>query len=203
MLYQRGHLARPLDAVLGSASRLSSLRVLAHAKEPLSGREVARRAGINHQAAALALKDLERAGVARRRAVPGSIQWVLDQEHFLVDEALVYLFGAEARHADEVVAAVKGALDRRADWVFVTGEAAKGRLALGAPLDLIVVCPVGRRRALNEALRALTAELRDRFGLEPNVATLTKAEAASRIEMLDAWQLLPTEGPPSVFSGRF
>ncbi len=203
MIYQRGHLARPLDAILGNASRLACLRALARAKGPLSGRQVARLGGINHQAAALALRDLETAGVAVRRPAARSIQWELDREHFLVDKALGALFEAEVRHADAIVAAIKDGLARKASGVVVVGAAACGKLHAGAPLELVVLCEVGRRRALNDALRALAADLRGRFGLELRVATLARAQAPSRLDLLDGWQLLPTEGPPRVFSAGF
>ncbi|HEX4048447.1 MAG TPA: hypothetical protein VH309_11460 [Elusimicrobiota bacterium] len=201
MIYQRGHLARPLDAIFGSASRLAALRALAGARESMSGRQVARRAGINHQAAALALKDLEKAGVVQRREASRAILWRLDRRRFLVDEALLSLFEAEVRHADEIAGAIKNGLDRKADAVILVGDAAKGALAPGAPLELWVLCEAGRRRALNEALRPLARRLEERFALVLAVSVLTKKEALSRLELLDGWQLLPTEGRPSVFTG--
>lgn len=201
MIYQRGHLARPLDAIFGSASRLASLRALFGARESLSGRQVARRAGINHQAAALALKDLEKAGVVQRREAPRAILWRLDRRRFLIEEALLPLFEAEVRHADEISGAIKAGLDRKADSVILVGDAAKGALKPGAPLELRVLCEPGRRRALSEALRTLARELEERFALALAASVLTKKEARSRLELLDGWQLLPTEGRPTPFTG--
>lgn len=200
MIYQRGHLARPLDAVLGRASRLAALRALHAAPEGLSGRQVARRAGINHQAAALALQALEKAGLAQRRVGSRSIQWRLDRRRFLIDEMLLGLFEGEVRHAEEIVAAIKGHLDCKADAVVIVGSAAKGRLAVGAPLELVVLCEPSRRRALPQAVRDLARDLDERFALALKVETLSRREASSRIELLDGWQLLPTEGRPSVFT---
>ena len=202
MIYQRGYLARPLDAAFANASRLAALRALFAAPEGLSGRQVALRAGINHQAAALALKALEAVGLVRKRAASRSIQWNLDKRRILIGEMLVPLFEGEARYADEIAGAIKARLDRRADVVVIVGAAAKGRLAPGAPLELAVLCELGRRRALNDELRALAQELDERFGVILSVETLTKREATLRLELLDGWQLLPTEGRPSVFSAR-
>jgi predicted nucleotidyltransferase len=200
MIYLKGHLARPLDAVLGSASRLSAARALFAAPEGLSGRQVAVRAGINHQAAAQALKALEAAGVAVRRENSRSTQWKLDRRRFLVDEMLLSLFEGEVRHANEVVGAIKSRLDRAADAVVIVGDAAQGRLAVGSPLELLVLCELGRRRALNEALRILVQDLDSRFDLVLAISVLTRKEALSRLDLLDGWQLLPTEGRPSVFT---
>lgn len=200
MIYLRGHLARPLDAVLGHASRLAALRALHAAPEGLSGRQVAQRAGINHQAAALALRALEDAGLTQRREAPRSIQWRLDRRRFLIDEMLLSLFEGEARHAAEIAAEIKGHLDRKADAVVIVGDAAKGRLTVGAALELVVLCEPSRRRALTEAVRTLARALDERFALSLKVETLSRREASARIDLLDGWQLLPTEGRPSVFT---
>ena len=199
MIYLKGHLARPLDAVLGSGSRLSAARALFASPEGLSGRQVALRAGINHQAAAQALKALEAAGIVVKREHSRSTQWKLDRRRFLIDEMLLSLFEGEARHADEIVGAIKSRLDRAADAVVIVGAAAQGRLSVGKPLELVVLREVGRRRALNETLRALIHDLDERFGLAIELSILTKREALSRLDILDGWQLLPTEGRPSVF----
>lgn len=200
MIYQRGYLARPLDVVLGHASRLAALRVLVGAPEGLSGRAVASRASINHQAAALALRALEDAGLAVKREYGNALLWKLDRRRYLADEMLIALFEGETRHAQEVVTAIKGALDGKADAVVIVGAAAKGKLTLGAPLELILLCEPSRRRALSEATRALALELHERFFLVLKADVLSRRDAPRRIDILDGWQLLPTEGRPHVFT---
>ena len=199
MIYLKGHLARPLDAVLGNASRLGAARALFASPEGLSGRQVAVRAGINHQAAALALKALESAGVVVKRENSRSTLWKLDRRRFLIDEMLLSLFEGEARFAGEISGAIKSHLDRKADAVIIVGSAAQGRLAVGAPIELTVLCETGRRRALNEALRTLIQELDETFGLGLTITVLTKKEASMMLDIWDGWQLLPTECRPSVF----
>ncbi|MFI5348254.1 MAG: hypothetical protein ACHQ2Z_01815 [Elusimicrobiota bacterium] len=197
MIYLKGHLARPLDAVFGNASRLRAARALFAAPEGLSGRQVAQRAGINHQAAALALRALEAAGVAYKRENSRSTQWKLDRRRFLVDQMLLSLFEGEARYADEISGAIKSHLDRKSDAVIIVGAAAQGRLEAGASLELAVICETGRRRALNEGLRTLIQELDETCGLKLTVTVLTKREASVNLDIWDGWQLLPTEGRPS------
>jgi DNA-binding transcriptional ArsR family regulator len=200
MIYQRGHLSRPLDVVLGHGSRLASLRAVFSAPEGLTGRQVALRAGINHQAAALALRALEKAGIVQRRELPRSIVWRLDRRRYLVDEMLLALFEGEVRHVNDLVASIKEHLDRKADAVIIVGDAAKGRLQAGKPLELILLCESSRRRALSEAVRDLAHDLDERFAIPLKVETIGRKEAPTRIEIIDGWQLLPTEGRPSVFT---
>jgi predicted nucleotidyltransferase len=143
---------------------------------------------------------LESAGIVVKRENSRSTQWKLDRRRFLIDEMLLALFDGEARHAGEIVAAIKSRLERAADAVVIVGEAARGRLTAGAPLELVVLCETGKRRALNEKLRLLVQELDERFGLALGVSIMAKREAPSRLDIQDGWQLLPTEGRPSALT---
>lgn len=202
MIYQRGFLARPLDAVLGHASRLAALRVLVAHPEGFSGRRIAEHAGINHQAAHNALEALEKAGLVSRRQSGRSSLWTLRTERYLVDEMLRRLFEEEQRHAQEIVTEIKTRLDRKADAVIIVGAASKGRLALGQALELICLCETGKRNTLLMAVRGLQKELEDRFALSLKCEMLSKREAQLRVEIIDGWQLLPTEGRPWIFSAE-
>lgn len=202
MIYQRGYLARPLDEALAHASRLSTLRVLYGAPEGLSGRQIAVRAGINHQSAANALAALERIGLVEKRAYDRSTLWRLDRRKYLFTEALQGLFEGEKHHAEEAAGRVRARLHGVAEYAFIVGAAAKGRLQPGQPLELLALCEPGRRRALNEALHALEKELSSEFGVPLKASVMSKREAPVRMEILDAWQLLPREGRPTLFSAE-
>lgn len=202
MIYQRGHLARPLDAALSNASRLAVLRVLAGAGElGRSGRATARLAGINHQSAASALDALHALGLVARYSSGRSVMWRLDRRRWLVRTALLPLLEKEAEHADAVAATVKGALDGRCRAVLVVGAAAAGKLAPGKPLQLLVVEKGGRRGAA-EALRALKAALDEEWALELDARIVSAAEAMKAAALDDAWRLLPDEGRGFVSAGR-
>ena len=200
MIYLKGHLARPLDAILSAPSRLSVLRELARARSPLSGRALARLAGINHQGAAVALADLAELGLVERRPVGRSSQWRLDRRRWLLTELILPLLESEAKHADGVAHAVKKGLRGKAAAVFLAGVAAKGRLEPGQALEIIAVEGAGGRRALGEAVRSLTAELSELWSLSLEVRVLTRREALRAVNVEDLWELAPTEGPPSYFA---
>jgi len=197
MIYLRGHLARPLDAALSNGSRVAVLRVLHDDDGDRGGREIARLAGINHQAAAQALAALEKLGVVRRQEGGTKDVWRLERRRH-VGEALLALFRAEKRHAQEIAAAIKTRLKGKAETVVVVGDAAKGKLAAGRPLDLVAVCETGRRRPLLEAARILESDLQERYGLALSLSVMTRREAAASFDVsVDGWQLLPAEGRPS------
>ena len=201
MIYLKGHLARPLDAVLSAPSRLAVLRELAQARAPLSGRAVARLARINHQGAAVALAGLERLGLVERRPAGRSDQWRLDRRRWLVVEVLAPMFEREAEHAAGVANLIKEELRAKAAAVLLAGAAAKGRLEPGKTLELVVVEGSRGRRAIGEAARSLAALLKERWALNLEVRVLSRREGLRAVAVEDLWELLPVEGPPSYFVG--
>ena len=200
MIYLKGHLARPLDAVLTAPSRLAVLRALFRAKSPLSGRALARLAGINHQGAAVALAGLAGLGLVERRPAGRSHQWRLDRGGGLVRELLLPLRAREAEHAGAVVDAIRKGLRGKAAAVFVAGAAAKGRLEPGRAVELVVVEGALGRRPLSEALRDLAARLREQWSLPLEARVLARRDAARAAALEDLWELIPVEGPPSYFA---
>lgn len=200
MIYQKGHLARPLDAVLSAPSRVAVLRAMVRAKTPLSGRALARMAGINHQGAAVALAALAKLGLVERRPAGRSDQWRLDRGRWLMTELLLPLFEREAEHADAVAGSVKKVLRGKAAAVLLGGAGAKGRLEPGRALELIVVEGAMGRRPLSEAVRGLEALLMERWTLKLEVRVLARREALRAVAVEDLWELLPVEGPPSYFA---
>lgn len=200
MIYLKGHLARPLDAVLSAPSRVAVLRAMVRAKSPLSGRALARGAGINHQGAAMALAGLARLGLVERRPAGRSDQWRLDRRRWLMTELILPLFEREAEHADAVGGAIKKALRGKAAAVLLGGSAARGRLEPGRPLELVVIEGAMGRRTLSEALRGLSGVLQERWSLGLEVRVLARREALRAVAVEDLWELLPVEGPPSYFA---
>lgn len=199
MIYLKGHLSRPLDAVFSAPSRLAVLRALFRARTPLSGRAISRLAGINHQGASVALTALAELGLVERRPAGRSDQWRLDRNRWLMSELLLPLLEREAEHADAVAAAIKKGLRGKASAVLIGGAAAKGRLEAGKPLELVVVEGAGGRRPLSESLRDLGGRLKEQWALTLDTRVLSKREAARAAALEDLWELLPIEGPPSFY----
>lgn len=63
----------------------------------MSGREMARAAGISHVNCSRSLQELSQHGLVKMRKVGRSILYSLNKEHFLVDEILLPLFLKEKR----------------------------------------------------------------------------------------------------------
>src|SRR5471032_966633 len=97
------HLRRPLRSLFSASSHIAILHALQDSREGMSGRGVARQAGINHQVCAVALRNLERMGALDRRG-SGKTQLIrLNFRNYLVKEMILPLFRKER----ELFAAVR------------------------------------------------------------------------------------------------
>ena len=196
MLYLKGHLARPLDAVLTNATRLAVLRQLAKAKGPMSGRRLAKFGGVNHQAAADALETLRELGLVKSAPSGRAVAWALDKRRWLVSELLLPFLEKEAEHADAVAAAIKKAFSGLESSVALSGKAAASRLEPGDELEIVVVAADARKAPAAEAAASeLRAVLTERWGLRPRIRVLSRKTASRERNWDLLWQLLPSEGP--------
>jgi hypothetical protein len=76
-------------------SQLPILRALQDSQEGMSGRAIAREAGINHQACAQALRHLESLGLVRRLGTGRTQLMRLNFSHHLVKELILPLLQKE------------------------------------------------------------------------------------------------------------
>lgn len=94
----RAAFPRPLDWIFSAPSHIAVLRALWGSKDGLSARAAARAGGVNHQAAAVALRRLRALGVVRRLGSGGVQLLCLDMKHPL-GPALRSLLRSEQRAA--------------------------------------------------------------------------------------------------------
>ena len=97
MKRRKNIISRPLDIIFSVPSHVSVLRALRIVKEGLSGREVARRARINHQTAADALTRLESRGIVIRLGAGNNQLFTLNRENDLVRRVILPMFEAEQK----------------------------------------------------------------------------------------------------------
>ena len=128
-----------LNAVLGRKSTLEVLRCLAREPEEMSGREIARRAGISHLAAHKALSELAAEGLVEKRDAPPAYQFRLNRRHWVVAELLAPMLEKEASWPDRLRDIVTRNLPKTASSVILYGSAAKNRLTAESDIDVLVL----------------------------------------------------------------
>lgn len=170
---------RPLNAIFGAPSHIAILRALSTTTAGLSGRAVARAAGIAQQAAMDGLARLEAAGVVKRTAVGQTYSFRLNGRHRLVKEVVVPALEGEARFREGVREAIRRRVPRQVATVAVYGSVARREDTCESDLDLLVV--VRNRRdtqAVQSWLGEIFAGLGDEFGVRLSPVVVGAAELA-------------------------
>jgi predicted nucleotidyltransferase len=146
----------------------------------MSGRAVARQAGINHQACAVALRRLEGLGLVIR-AGSGHTQLVrLNFEHYLLKSLMLPLLRKERQLLADVRREIAKTFKDKALAVTLFGSVARGQDVEGSDLDLIILTEsADKKRMIAQAAR-YSAEFKQRFGLRLSPIVMTPAEASAK-----------------------
>ncbi|MBI4493641.1 MAG: nucleotidyltransferase domain-containing protein [Chloroflexi bacterium] len=170
----------PLTELFGTAARVDILRILSQTEQPLSGRQVAQRAGLAPAAALATLRGLHELGVLgllRRGRAHG--YW-LDRWHALVRTVVLPAFAAEAALRQRALEACLAHLHGyRAAVLF--GSVAHGREKWRSDIDLLfVVDDEGGRACLERQLDDIALEVLRDYGnaLSPVVVTAEELRSA-------------------------
>lgn len=180
-------LSAPFDGILSTSTKVRVLRVLSPLRRGISGREVARRAGVS-RAVMGALEELVDLGVVTRHEATGQHLYALNRGNYLTP-TLLELFQSEERRVEAIYADVREALQGGeaapgAGGVLaaaVFGSAARGEAGPGSDFDLLVV--TASRNDVDpayEALPDLAERLRERFGLRLSPVVLPVDQVRSR-----------------------
>lgn len=178
-------LDRPLDWVFSAPSHVAILRALMDSGEGMSGRAIARKAGINHQACARALRKLESMGALRRRG-SGRTQLIhLNFEHALVAGALLPLLRKERRIAANLRAEITERFAGIALSATLFGSVARGEAELGSDVDLLVTAKASEKEKVAEEARRFAERFIRRYGFRLSPIVLTPEEVRRRIRTAD------------------
>ncbi len=178
----RGYAFRqPLDQVFVAASHIGVCRALLDSAEGMSGRQVARLAGINHQTCAVALGRLEEVGVVGRQGSGRTQLFRLNRENLLVQDLLIPLLQKEREVFPRILRRVAALLVGRCRRALVFGSVARGEERPDSDLDLLLMAEGSRelaatRRGGDEVHAALLKE----WGLRVNPIVLTPQAVEAR-----------------------
>lgn len=202
-----GPVREPISYALGTQGRVGTLRVLSLIREPITQREVARRARLQHRTVQLALDDLVALGIVSRIQGGRDFLVSLDRGHRLAPP-IEELFRVEGEHFLEIRSALtRLAVDeRRQNGVLslvLFGSAARADDKIESDLDVLVIAE--NAAAVDTAVTRLEVgkeRLRKRFGVSLHSIGYTLAQARrlwrQRRPPLDDAQRdgIPLVGPP-------
>ena len=183
---RKGTFRQPLDAVFAAPSHLAVCRALLDTAEGMSGRQVARQAGINHQTCAVALGRLEELGVVRRQGSGQSQLFQLSRENLLVRDLLIPLLRKEREIFPRIVRRVGDLAAGRCVRALVFGSVARAEERRESDLDLLLIADGPRGQAsTRQAANELRAVMAREWGLRVNAIVLTQRAVEVRRQRRD------------------
>jgi predicted nucleotidyltransferase len=171
------YLLRPLNVVFGAPSHIAILRALFGAGRGLTGREVARAAGIAQRAAMDGLGRLEEARLVRRTPVGRAYLFELERDQRLMKQGILPLLEQEGEIRAETFSRLRRAFEGEVLAGCVFGSVARGEERPQSDLD---VCLVVRHAREKEAVQARASKvfpgLRRDLGVLASFLVCTHAE---------------------------
>ena len=175
MKRRKSRILRPLDIVLSAPSHISVLRALRNVKEGLSGREVARRAGINHQTCADALTRLEGMGTVLRLGAGRNQLFRINRENHLVQRVILPMFDAE--HKQFILLQEDLALVMKGHCLsgLLFGSTARGEDTPDSDFDIALIVEK-KQQKLHEIVRSLVQRGTEKWGIRVSPIILTRTD---------------------------
>ncbi len=174
------HLHEPLGVLLGTRAKVGLLRILTALGEPLSQRELARRAGLTLRSAQQALADLYAMGVVTQIAGGRDHLSVFNTRHML-GNALSALFAAESELARQLRAELVRVSTGDADppiGVYLFGSVARADETLESDVDVLLIArDTAHRDALLDRVLGAVAALKSVFGVRVAPLAFAKRDA--------------------------
>lgn len=174
-------IGRLLDDVLGTKARIRVLRVLSRDQE-ITGRELARRAGISAAAAHAAARGLSSLGLVRVSAKGTGHLYSLNGSHYLLRKAGLGLLLCEEglyprRIASELT---KGIRSSWIESVALFGSIVRGEARAASDLDVLVLSRDSSKvPGIKEILLERHPAILDRFGVRPSPYVIGAAAFAA------------------------
>jgi predicted nucleotidyltransferase len=173
----REYVRRPLNAVLGAPSHIAVLRSLYTTGAGLTGREIARSAGVAVQATHDALARLAAANLVRWTQAGRAHVYELNRDHFLFRSGIQPLLDAESEFRSQIRAILKRALSGHVLLAAIFGSVARGEDHPESDFDLIMIVEREKDRAkAYDRTNAVSEKLRKEFGVRLSSMAFGRSE---------------------------
>jgi hypothetical protein len=183
-----------LNGLLGKASHLRVLRALHRAGQPLSGREVQRRADMSNRAVMLALEELTRLNVVICDAHADHHAYQINPRHFFWKRGIRPALEAEEHFWDDLRRLVRRTLNPRPIAAIVTGPIARDEAETDETLQLHLLFETGRERLQSyRGLDKLREQTETRYSLGVH-ATFMDLRNMDDPEFRTLWRRIAREG---------
>jgi predicted nucleotidyltransferase len=164
---------RVLDHLFTSPGIIAVLRQLDLRKVGITGREIARSAGITHRSALKALDNLEALKIVQRQIAGKSYYFTLNRTHYLYRSIIGPVFDAERELTNKIVYKIKQNLEKYSESIIIFGSVARKEETHESDFDLCIVY-LKNKKIIEQKINSLRDDLYDLFGisLAPFLITL-------------------------------
>jgi predicted nucleotidyltransferase len=169
------------DILFSAWSNIAVLRVLQHHSNGITGREIARLAGISHRTSQNALAILEGIGVVARRRGGRDHLFLLNRNHAMVKTILLRLLQYEKDFSADAFASLGEAFSHSAVSVILFGSVARREETVESDCDLcLVVKSAAMKTKTEESIRVVSSEFRQRYGANLAPFVIDQKDFAAR-----------------------
>ena len=172
-----------IENIFAGKARFGIMRCLYGATQALTGREIARRAGLSPQQAHNVLKGLVSFGVVELKIAAPSHLFSLNRRHWIVADVARAIFDGEKNWLDNMLRELCRTLPASVKSLVLFGSAARGQLRGASDIDILALIENDKYR--DEAFsyftgRSAWALAHCHYPLAPVVLTLGEFRAKSR-----------------------
>ena len=174
--------------MLGTRLRVRLLRHMAVRGGEHTGRGLARVLGEQHKQVLTALRALWQAGLLVRKSAPPALLYGLNREHYLVREALLPAFLAEARWTESLGEEIRAVGRGAVESVLLYGSVARSSTVVDAGSDVDIAVVVGKSgdvQIVRRALQAVQASFHERYGHAVSPVVFSQHDFRSRLRKRD------------------
>jgi predicted nucleotidyltransferase len=166
-----------LDEALAAWSHVAILRSLQDAAQGMTGREIARQAGLSHQTCDRALARLEKLHILQRQRGGRSHFFTLNRDHELVNKALLSLLTTEREFFPAFCSSINKGIGKSALSIILFGSVARKQEKPESDIDLCFVVRRANDKAKAQAVvHELEPSMLQRFGAKLSPIFFTLAE---------------------------
>lgn len=173
-----------LDSVFATKSNIAVLRVISKVKIGLSGREIAKQAGISAPSSLEALTMMENLNLVKRERGGRDHFFYLNRDHFIVDKIINPILNTERKYLDQIFSEIKKSLGKNSISLILFGSTARGEEKIESDLDICVVFKDSKmQRKLEEIISDIRTELLKKYGVSFAPYYITEKEFSKRFKL--------------------
>ena len=157
---------RVLDQVLSGSSQIAVLRAMQDSKIGLSGREIARIAGISPKACLQALTNLENLSIVFRQRGGRDHFFSLNREHLLVKEGILALLDLERNYLKLLSKKIIRNTSKHSESIILFGSVARKDESIESDIDIcFVYSGTSHREIISKKMEGLSLSIKREYAM--------------------------------------